>query len=95
VARRVEETEGEPLMLRARHRGRGRDAALALDRQPIRAHPPPFAARLDFARQLDRPAEEQQFLGQVVLPASGCEMIPKVCRRAIFSVRMLINPLWL
>jgi hypothetical protein len=30
----------------------------------IRAHPPPRAARLDLARQLDRPAEQQQFLGQ-------------------------------
>src|SRR5207248_6523642 len=37
---------------------------LALDRHPIRAHPPPLAARLHFARQLDRPAKQQQFLGQ-------------------------------
>jgi hypothetical protein len=37
---------------------------------PIRAHPPPLAARLHFARQLDRPAKQQQFLGQCRL-ASG------------------------
>jgi hypothetical protein len=68
---------------------------LALDRHPIRAHPPPLAARLDFAGQLDRPAKQQQFLGQSVLPASGCEMIAKVRRRAISSVRVFIDRLWL
>ena len=64
VARRVEQVEGEPLMLEAHHRRGDRDAALALDRHPIRAHPPPLAARRDLARQLDRPAKQQQFLGQ-------------------------------
>ena len=39
VARRVEQVEGEPLVLEAPHRGGDRDAALAL--HPIRAHPPP------------------------------------------------------
>jgi hypothetical protein len=52
VARRVEQAEGEPFMLEARHRRGHRDAALALDRHPVRAHPPPLAARLHFARQL-------------------------------------------
>ena len=51
-------------MLEARHRRGDRDAALVLDRHPIRAHPPPLAARLDLSRQLDRPAKQQQFLGQ-------------------------------
>jgi hypothetical protein len=51
-------------MLEAHHRRGDRDAALALDRHPIRAHPPPLATRLDFPRQLDRPAKQQQFLGQ-------------------------------
>jgi hypothetical protein len=60
VARRVEQVEGEPLVLEAHHRRGDRDAALALDRHPIRAHPPPLAARLHFARQLDRPAKLQQ-----------------------------------
>src|SRR6266851_8905503 len=64
VARRVQQVEGEPLVLEAHHRRGDRDAALALDRHPIGAHPPPLAARPDFARQLDRPAEQQEFLGQ-------------------------------
>src|ERR1700737_4489648 len=64
VARRVEEVEGEPLMLEAHHRRGNRDAALALDGHPIRAHPPPAAPRLGPPRQLDRPAKQQQFLGQ-------------------------------
>jgi hypothetical protein len=55
VTRRVERVEGEALVLEAHH-GRGdRDAALALDRHPIRAYPPPRAARLHLARQLDAP----------------------------------------
>jgi hypothetical protein len=51
VARRVQEVEGESLILEAHHRRGDRDAALALDRHPVRPHP--AAARLDFARQLD------------------------------------------
>jgi predicted membrane-bound mannosyltransferase len=70
MARRVEQIEGEPLVLSAHHRRGNRDAALALDRHPIRAHPPPLAARLDLARLLDRAAKEQQFWARVVLPAS-------------------------
>jgi len=64
VARRVEQVEGEPLVLEAHHRRGDGDAARALDRHPTRAHPPPLAARLDFARQLDRPAKQQQLLSQ-------------------------------
>jgi hypothetical protein len=64
VARRVQQVEGEPLMLEAHHRRGDRDAAFALDRHPVRAHPPPFAARLDLAGELDRPAKQQQFFGQ-------------------------------
>src|SRR4029077_353074 len=64
VAPRVEEVEGEPFVLEAHHRRGDRDAALALNRHPIRAHPPPLTARLDLARQLYRPAEQQQLLGQ-------------------------------
>src|SRR5260370_14098073 len=55
VARRVEQVEGEPPMFKAHHRRGDRDAALAVDRHPIRGRPPPRAARLDLARQLDRP----------------------------------------
>jgi hypothetical protein len=50
MTRRVEEVEGEPLMLEAHHRRGDRYAALALDSDPIRAHPPPLAARVHFAR---------------------------------------------
>jgi hypothetical protein len=91
VARRVEQVEGEPLMLKAHHRLGDRDATLALDRHPIRAHPPPLAARLHFARQLDRPPNSSNFSVNVVLPASGCEMIANVRRRKISSVRVLIE----
>ena len=51
-------------MLKAHHRRGDGDAALALDRHPIRARPPPVAPSFDFARQLDRAAKQQQFLGQ-------------------------------
>ena len=95
VARRVEQVEGEPLMLEAHHRRGHRDTALALDRHPIRARPPPVAPRLHFARQLDRPLNSSNFSVKVVLPASGCEMIAKVRRRKISSVRVLINQLQL
>jgi hypothetical protein len=88
VAPRVEEVEGEPLVLEAHHRRGDRDAALALDRHPIRAHPPPLAARLHFARQLDRPAKQQQFLGQ----RGSCRIIAKMRRRAISKAADCIRP---
>jgi hypothetical protein len=40
VARRVEQVEGEPLMLEAHHRRGDRDVVLALDRDPIGARLP-------------------------------------------------------
>jgi len=80
-------------VLEAHHRRGDRDAALVLDRHPIRAHLPPRAARLDLARQLDRAANSSNFSVEVVLPASGCEMIAKVRRGKISSVRMLIKRL--
>ena len=39
------------------------------------------------------PPNNKSFSVKVVLPASGCEMIAKVRRRKISSVRVLINPL--
>jgi hypothetical protein len=36
----------------------------SLDRHPVRPRPPPVAPRPHLARQLDRPAKQQQFLGQ-------------------------------
>ena len=44
------------------------------------------------ARQLDRPPKNSNFSVNVVLRASGCEMIAKVRRGALSSVRLLINP---
>ena len=41
------------------------------------------------------PPNSSNFSVRVVLPASGCEMIAKVRRREISSVRVLINPLQL
>ena len=38
------------------------------------------------------PPNSSNFSVSVVLPASGCEMIAKVRRRKISSVRVLINP---
>jgi hypothetical protein len=62
VARRVEQVEGEPLMLEAHHH-RG-DAALALDPNPIPAHTPPTAALFALNGQLEikgrRSAEYQR-----------------------------------
>jgi hypothetical protein len=86
VAGRVEQVEGEPLMFEAHHRRGDRDAALALDRHPIRAHPPPLAARLHLTRQLDAPPNSSNFSVNVVLPASGREIIAKVRGRKVSSV---------
>jgi hypothetical protein len=81
-------------MLEGHDRRTDRNLALALDRHPVGARPPPVAACLDLARELDRPAE-QQILGQRVLSASGCDMIANVRRRAISSLRLVINSLQL
>jgi hypothetical protein len=83
VARRVEQVEGEPLMLEAHHRRGDRNAALALDRHPIRAHPPPRA--VTSPANWMAPPNSSNFAVKVVLPASGCEMIAKMRRRAISS----------
>jgi hypothetical protein len=85
VARRVQQVEGEPLVLEAHHCGGDGDAALALDRHPIRARPPPVTARLDLARQLDRAAEQQQFLGQCGLAGVAVRNDRKVGLLASFD----------
>jgi len=94
VARRVEEVEREPLMLEVHHRRGNRDAALALDRHPTRAHPPPLARALASPAHWIGPPNSISFLGYMVFPASGGEMIAKVRRRAISSVRVLVNRLF-
>src|SRR5437867_10752231 len=82
-------------MLEAHHRRGDRDAALPFDRHPVRAPPPPRAARFTSPAGWIAPPNSSNFSVRVVLPASGCEMIAKVRRRAISSVRILINPLQL
>jgi hypothetical protein len=90
LARRVQEVEGEPLVLKAHHRRGDRDAALALD--AIQSE----RARRRAPRALTSPASwiapptSSNFSVKVVLPTSGCEMIAKVRRRKISSVRLVI-----
>ena len=92
VTRRVEQVEGEPLMLKAHHRRGDRDAALALDRHPVRAHPRRSPRALTSPASWIAPPNSSNFSVSVVLPASGCEMIANVRRRKISSLRLLINP---
>jgi hypothetical protein len=70
-------------MLEGHDRRTDRNLALALDRHPVGARPPPVATRLDLAHELDRPPNSSSFSVNVVLPASGYEMIANVRRRAI------------
>jgi hypothetical protein len=92
VAGRVEQVEGEPLVLKARQRRGHRDAALALDRHPIRARPPPLAPSLHLARQLDRAAKQQQFLGQGRLAGIGVRNDRKSPPARNLGGQGLINP---
>jgi hypothetical protein len=64
VARRVEQVEGYPVTFKGHDRAGHRDPALLLDLHPVRARPPCRPARLDLTRQVDRPALQQQLLGQ-------------------------------
>jgi hypothetical protein len=64
VARRVEQVEGAAAEIEGHDRGGHGDAAGLLDLHPVRARAPALAARLDRAGQVDRPAEQQQLLGQ-------------------------------
>src|SRR5258708_33704025 len=49
----AEQVEGDPLLLEAQPRRGDRDAALALDRRPIRAYPPPLASPVYCASSSD------------------------------------------
>jgi hypothetical protein len=55
-----------PAPMPPRHRGGAGDAALALDRHPIRAHPPLLAACLYFARHWIAPPNSSNFSVNVV-----------------------------
>ena len=71
VARRVEQVEHAAVVFEGHHRGDDRDAALALDRHPVRPGRPPVALGLDLAGELDGAAEQQQLLGQGGLAGIG------------------------
>ena len=93
VARRVEQVEREPLMLKAHHRRRHRDAALPLDRHPVGARPPPLAARLHFAGKLDRAAEQEELFGQRRLAGIGVRDDRKRAPARDFVGQVLTNEL--
>src|SRR5439155_2912008 len=71
VAGRVQQIVDAAVMLEGHHRRADRDAALALDRHPVRAGAPALAARLHLAGKLDRAAEQQQLFGQRRLAGVG------------------------
>src|SRR5215813_13785498 len=75
-------------MLEAHHRRVDRDAALAVDRHPIRAHPLPCA--LTTSSNWIAPPNSSRFSVKVVLQALGCEMTAKARRRQISPGRVLI-----
>ena len=58
----------------------------------IKSEAAPFFILFDLTapRLLDRSGKEQQFFRQGVLPASGCEMMPKVRRRAVSSLNPIL-----
>ena len=64
VAGRVQQIEHQAGVVEGHHAGRDRDAALALDLHPVRAGAALFAARPHRAGRADRPAGQQQVLGQ-------------------------------
>ena len=71
VPRRVEQVERHPVALESHDRAGHGNTALLLDLHPVRPRPPRRAARLDLARQVDRPALQQQFFGQRGLTRVG------------------------
>jgi hypothetical protein len=78
-------------MLEAHHRGGDLDAALALDRHPIRAHLPRSPRAFTSPATRTAPPSSGNFSVKLVLPASGCEMIATVRRRIISTVGANIN----
>ena len=64
VARRVEQIEDAAVVIEGHHRGDDRNAALALDRHPVRARRAAVTLGLDLPGEIDRAAEQQQLFGQ-------------------------------
>ena len=71
VARRVDERHPPPLDLELERRRRDRDAALLLERHPVRRRVAPRFASAHGAGQLDRARVQQQLLGQRRLAGVG------------------------
>ncbi len=71
VAGRVQQVEHQAGVVEGHGAGRDRDAALALDLHPVRTRAPLLAARPHRAGRPDRPAGQQQVLGQGGLAGVG------------------------
>ena len=71
MARRVQQVEHRVLIFKGHHRRGDRDAAFLLDLHPVGFGAPRLAARLDPAGGMDRPAQQQQMLGQGGLARVG------------------------
>jgi hypothetical protein len=85
VARRVEQVDQDVAVGELHDRRRDRDAALLLEAHPVGGRVPARLAAFDGPGHLDRAANKSSFSVSVVLPASGCEMMAKVRRRATSS----------
>ena len=64
MARRIEDIDPIAVIVELQHRGRDRDAALFFDLHPVGDGMTLCLARLDRAREMYRPAVEQQLLGE-------------------------------
>ena len=83
VPGRVEQVEDDVVVLEAQHRRGDRDPAPLLELHPVRGRRLPARARaVTDPASPTAPAYSSSFSVRVVLPASGCEMIAKVRRRA-------------
>ena len=81
VAGGIEQIEYPAAVLEGHDRSHDRNTALAFDRHPVGTGRTPVPLGLDLPASWIAP-RTQQLLGQVVLPASGWEMIAKVRRRS-------------
>jgi hypothetical protein len=73
-----------PAPMPRHHRGEDGDAALALDRRPIRAHPPLLAACLHFARHWITPPNSSNFSVNVGRAGVRMRDDPERCAGAQF-----------
>jgi hypothetical protein len=85
VAGGVHQIEAIRAEIKGHRTGRNGNAAIRFDFHEVRAGAPRLALGAHLTRHLNGTAKQQEFFGQVVLPASGCEMIAKVRRRRAIS----------